>query len=154
MFLGVARHLGPADRDVLKVEAMSTEALKTSEIEGEILDRPSVQSSLRKQFGLAGGDRRVPPAEQGIAEMLADLYKTFARPLSDKQLFAWYNMLMRGRNDLTDVGRYWTGEEPMQVVSGALHNPKVHFEAPPSSRMPREIFHPVVQPINVAACPH
>ena len=139
IYLGVARHLGLADRDQLKLDAMSTTALTTSEIEGEFLDRPSVQSSLRKQFGLAGGDRSAPPAEQGIAEMLADLYKTFARPLSDKKLFAWHLMLMRGRDDLRDLGRYRTGKEPMQVVSGALHNPKIHFEGPPSSKMPREM---------------
>ena len=50
------------------IEAMSTEALTTSEIEGEILDRASVQSSIRKQLGLAGDNRRPRPAEHGIAE--------------------------------------------------------------------------------------
>ena len=46
-FIGAFRHIGPDDRDVLKIELISDEALKTSEIEGEILDRDSVQSSLR-----------------------------------------------------------------------------------------------------------
>jgi len=48
-------------------------------------------------------------------------------------------MLVRGRRDLTDIGRYRSGEEPMRVVSGAMHAPKVHFEAPPSSRVPAEM---------------
>jgi Fic family protein len=72
VFVGTVKHLGPEDRDQLTVEAMSTEALTTSEIEGEILDRASVQSSIRKQLGLASDNRRVGPAEQGIAEMMVD----------------------------------------------------------------------------------
>src|ERR1035438_5247686 len=53
--------------------------------------------------------------------------------------FAWHRMLFRGRRGLRDVGRYRTNEEPMQVVSGAIHAPRVHFEAPPSSAVPREM---------------
>jgi Fic family protein len=123
----------------LIIEAMSTEALTTSEIEGEILDRASVQSSIRRQLGLGADNRRVTPAEQGIAEMMVDLYRSFAEPLSDDMLFAWHRMLTSGRTDLKDIGRYRTHEEPMQVVSGAIHAPTVHFEAPPSSAMPTEM---------------
>jgi Fic family protein len=54
-------------------------------------------------------------------------------------LFSWHRMLVRGRRDLKDVGRYRTDKEPMQIVSGALHAPKVHFEAPPSARVPKEM---------------
>ena len=68
VFVGTFRHLGKEERDQLTIEAMSTEAVTTSEIEGEILDRASVQSSLRKQLGLATDERRVRPAERGIAE--------------------------------------------------------------------------------------
>jgi Fic family protein len=139
VFVGTAKHLGPDDREQLTVEVMSTEALTTSEIEGEILDRASVQSSIRRQLGLAGDNRRVRPAEQGIAELMVDLYRRFAEPLSDEMLFAWHNMLVHGRRDLRDIGRYRTDEEAMQVVSGAIHAPRVHFEAPPSSAMPREM---------------
>src|SRR5260370_25398804 len=95
-FIGAFKHIGPADRDVLKIELISDEALKTSEIEGELLDRDSVQSSLRQQFGLGTDTRRVPPAERGIAEMMVDLYKSFARPLAHDTMFAWHNMLMSG----------------------------------------------------------
>lgn len=139
VFVGTIRHLAPNERDQLKIEAMSAEAVTTSEIEGEILDRASVQSSLRKQLGLAADERRVRPAERGIAEMMIDLYRTFAEPLSEDSLFRWHRMVMSGSRNLRDVGRYRTAREPMQVVSGRLHEPKVHFEAPPSSRVPSEM---------------
>ncbi len=138
VLVGTVKHLGREDRDQLTIEAMSTEAVTTSEIEGEILDRASVQSSLRKQLGLATDRRRVRPAEQGIAEMMVDLYRTFSAPLSDDMLFAWHRMLASGRRDLKDVGCYRTIREPMQVVSGPIHEPKVHFEAPPSKRVASE----------------
>src|SRR5207244_5103558 len=139
MFVGTVRHLGNEERDQLTIEAMGTEAVTTSEIEGETLDRASVQSSIRKQLGLAADERRVRPAERGIAEMMVDLYRSFAEPLSEEMLFRWHRMVMSGRRDLKDVGRYRTGAEPMQVVSQAMHEPKVHFEAPPSSRVPSEM---------------
>lgn len=139
VLLGTVKHLGTDDRDLLTIEAMSTEAVTTSEIEGETLDRASVQSSIRKQLGLSTDNRRVGPAEQGIAEMMVDLYRSFAAPLSDETLFRWHRMLVSGRRDLRDVGRYRTGDEPMQVVSGAIYEPKVHFEAPPSSQVAPEM---------------
>ncbi len=139
VFVGTIQHLGPDDRELLTVEAMSTEALTTSEIEGEILDRASVQSSLRKQLGLTSDNRRAGPAEQGIAQVMVDSYRRFAEPLSDETLFAWHRMLVQGRRDLKDIGRYRTDEEAMQVVSGAVNALRIHFEAPPSSVMPREM---------------
>jgi Fic family protein len=139
MFAGTLNHLGPDDKDQLTIEALSIEALTTSEIEGEILDRASVQSSIQRQLGLATDRRRVKPAEQGIAEMSVDLYRSFDRPLSDDKLFEWHRMLMNGSRDIRNIGCYRTHDEPMQVVSGAIHDPKVHFEAPPSARVPREM---------------
>jgi Fic family protein len=138
-FAGALQHLGPDDKDQLTIEALSSEALTTSEIEGEILDRASVQSSIRQQLGLGDDRRRVRPAEQGISEMTVDLYRTFAEPLSDAMLFGWHRMVTNGRRDLKDIGAYRTHATPMQVVSGAIHDPKVHFEAPPSSAVPREM---------------
>jgi Fic family protein len=138
-FIGAFRHVSDHDRDMLKIELIGDEALKTSEIEGDLLDRDSLQSSLRRQFGLGADDRRVSPAEQGIAQMMVDLYTTFARPLSHAMLFAWHEMVMRGRKDLHVIGRYRTHAEPMQVVSGNVLNRKVHFEAPRSESMQREM---------------
>lgn len=139
VLLGTVKHLGEEERNQLTVEAMSTEAVTTSEIEGEILDRASVQSSIQRQLGLAADDRRVAPKEQGTAEMMVDLYRTFSAPLSEAMLFGWHRMLMSGRRDMKDVGCYRTSDEPMQVVSGAIGEPKIHFEAPPSAQVPREM---------------
>jgi len=136
---GVIKHVGPDDRDSLTVELISEEAVKTSQIEGEILDRESVQSSLRYQFGLASEDRRVAPAERGIAEMMADLYRNFRDPLSHGTMFTWHRMLMSGERRLHVIGGYRTHADPMQVVSGRADRPKVHFEAPPSSAMAAEM---------------
>lgn len=139
VLLGTVKHLGDEERNQLTVEAMSTEAMTTSEIEGEILDRASVQSSIQRQLGLAEDNRRVAPREQGVAEMMVDLYRTFAAPLAEETLFRWHRMLMSGRTDVRDVGRYRTSEEPMQVVSGAIGAPRIHFEAPPSAQVPGEM---------------
>ncbi|MFZ0732141.1 MAG: Fic family protein [Candidatus Sulfotelmatobacter sp.] len=139
VLLGTVKHLANEDQDQLRIEAMSTEAVTTSEIEGEILDRASVQSSIRRQLGLATDNRRVRAGEQGIAEMMVDLYRSFAEPLSEEILFRWHRMVVSGGHDLADVGRYRTGVAPMQVVSGAIHQPQVHFEAPPWSQIPSEM---------------
>ena len=138
-YAGTAKHLGANDREQLTVEAMSTEAVTTSEIEGEILDRASVQSSIRRQLGLATDYRKVGAAEQGVSEMMVDLHHTCAEPLSHGMVFRWHRMLTTGRRDLKDVGSYRTHVEPMQVVSGGIHDPKVHFEAPPSASVPAEM---------------
>lgn len=138
-FVGAFKHIGPDDRDLLKIDLVTDEALKTSEIEGEVLDRASVQSSLRQQFGLGTETRRVPPAEHGIAEMMVDLYKSFAEPLKHDTMFAWHTMLMSGQRRIQVVGGYRTHAAPMQVVSDRIDDPKVHFEAPPSRRMQKEM---------------
>src|ERR1700729_3370510 len=69
-FMGVFRHVGADDRNALRIELISEEAIKTSEIEGEILNRDSVQSSLRHQFGLGPEQANIPLAERGIARMM------------------------------------------------------------------------------------
>lgn len=136
---GSLRHVAEDDHKNLVTSLLAEEAFKTSEIEGEYLDRVSLQSSLRRQFGLEELNRRVAPAEQGIAEMMRDLYQNFSDPLTDKALFKWHRMLISGRRDLKAVGKYRTHEDPMQVISGAIHDPKVHFEAPPSKEVAREM---------------
>ena len=138
-FAGMVKHLGREDHDLITVEAMSTEAVTTSEIEGEILNRDSVQSSIRRQLGLSSDRRRAGPAEQSIAEVMVDLYHNFAEPLSADTLFNWHRLLMSGRSDINDPGRYRTHAEAMQVVSGAIYAPKIHFEAPPSADVPGEM---------------
>ncbi len=133
--VGALKHMDEDEKAGLTVELISTEAVKTSEIEGEILDRESVQSSVRRNFGLETDSRRIRPAERGIAEMMVDLYRTFQQPLSHRKLFTWHKMLTSGRRDLADIGCYRTHDEAMQVISGHGHAPKVHFEAPPSDEI-------------------
>ncbi len=138
--IGTARHLGEDEQSQFLVEIMSGEALTTSAIEGEVLNRASVQSSILKQLGLASpGKRRVMPAEQGIAEMMVDLYRSFSRPLSHEMLFGWHRMVTSGRRDLAGIGKYRTSPEPMQVISGPIDAPTVHFEGPPSKQVPPEM---------------
>lgn len=139
IFVGALKHLTASDQAQLTIESISTEALSTSEIEGDILNRASVQSSVRRQFGLTTDRRKVAPAEKGISQMMVGLYRSFAEPLSCEMLFAWHRMLFAERGGLTDVGRYRTGWHQMEVVSGPLHAPKVHFEAPPSSSVPKQM---------------
>lgn len=136
--VGTVRHLPDDERLQLVIELISTEALKTSEIEGETLDRDSVQSSLRRLFGLQTDARRATPAERGIAEMLSDLYRGYAAPLTQDTLFAWHRLLLQGRTDV-QVGQWRVHGDPMQVVSGSVYAPTVHFEAPPSNIVPAEM---------------
>jgi len=139
VLMGTVKHLGDEDQQGLRITAMSSEALTTSEIEGEILDRDSVQSSIRRHLGLATDTRRVQPAEQGVAEMTVDLYTNATAALDKKALCDWHQMLMNGRRDIRKIGTYRNHPEPMQIVSGKTYDPTVHFEAPPSSQVPSEM---------------
>jgi len=139
MVIGSSKHLDDASREVLIVEIMSHEAMDTSAIEGEVLDRDSVQSSIRRQLGFSSDRRGVDPAEAGIAEMMVALYRSLADPLDHDTLCAWHRMVMNGRRDLGAIGCYRSHAEPMQIVSGAVYAPKVHFEAPPSEQVLAEM---------------
>jgi len=68
-----------------------------------------------------------------------ELHRHFDKPLTEEFIFDLHRLLMNGRMDLGDVGCYRTDITPMEVVSGPLHAPKVHFEAPPSIRVPAEM---------------
>jgi Fic family protein len=139
LLLGAVLHMHDDDKSALTVDLISNEALKTSEIEGEYLNRESVQASIRRNFGLHTDARRIPPAEQGIADMMMDLYRNFAEPLTHETMFRWHGMLTAGRRDLKNIGAYRTHDEPMQIVSGPIGSEKVHFEAPPSATMEKEM---------------
>lgn len=135
---GAITHMSDEDKHMLKVEILSDEALKTSKIEGEILDRDSIQVSICKQFGLETDHRKIPPKEKGIAGMMLDLYHTFHEPLKHSMLFRWHKMVLAGRTDIK-TGQYRDSKEPTQVVTGRLDNPKIHFEAPPSNIVRNEM---------------
>jgi Fic family protein len=138
-FIGAFRHIGADDQDTLKIELIGDEAVKTSEIEGEILNRDSVQSSLRHQLGLGTERPGITPAERGIANMMVDLYRSFAGALTHKTMFDWHRMLLGGDRSIQVIGGYRRRADAMQVVSGPVHKPMVHFEAPPSSRVAGEM---------------
>jgi Fic family protein len=138
-FVGAFRHVGPDDQETLRIELMSDEAVKTSEIEGEILDRASVQSSLRHQLGLGIESPEVKPAERGVAMMTVDLFRSYAALLSHQTMFDWHAMLLGADPTIKIVGAYRADAAPMQVVSGPDYRRVVHFEAPPSARLPTEM---------------
>lgn len=137
--LGAFRHVGPDDRAQLQIEFLSEEALRTSAIEGEVLDRMSVQSSLRRHLGLVPDAYPVKPREQGVSAMMVDVYSGFNAPLAHETLFTWHAMLLAHDRSLQVLGGYRTHAEAMQIVSGAPGRPTVHFEAPASARVPGEM---------------
>lgn len=137
--LTTVRRAGPDDEDRVLVERVVDEAMTTSSIEGESLDRTGVQSSVRRALSLGLPDPRAGDAERGVSELMVDLCRTFAMPMDAPTLWRWHAMVMRGRSDVPDVGRWRTRREPMQVVSGRIDRPTVHFEAPPSSRVAAEM---------------
>lgn len=137
--VGAMFHAESEEKQALTIELIAQETVDSSAIEGEVLDRASVQSSLARHMGLRAEHRRANAAEAGAAELMANLYQSYADPMSNQMLFDWHSMLMAGRRDLSDIGRYRTHGDPMQIVSGALHAPRVHYEAPPSDAVPQEM---------------
>ncbi|MBN7810803.1 Fic family protein [Algoriphagus sp. H41] len=139
LILGSLSGVSSEDADELRVTLLSNEALDTSKIEGEILDRDSVQSSIRGQLGLQTDGRRSGPKETGASRMMVDLYRSYSEPLDQERLFSWHQMVMNGRVDLEIIGGYRVHEDPMQIVSGRFDLPQVFYEAPPSHRVPSEM---------------
>jgi len=137
--LGAVRHVGSDERDRLRVELLSEEAMRTSAIEGEVLDRASVQSSLRRQFGLSSDGAASKPREQGVAEMMVDVYSTYAAPLTHDTLSRWHGMLLSHDRGLETIGAYRRHADAMQIVSGRIDRPTEHFEAPPSAQVQDEM---------------
>jgi Fic family protein len=137
--LGIYQHLNQDNKDILTVDLLSNEAYKTSEIEGEYLNRDSLRSSIRRYFGLGTDHRKIPPSEQGIAEMMVNLYQSYATTASHQMLCEWHLMLTNSRLDLHNIGSYRTHEEAMQVVSGSSGRAKIHFEAPAFKAIPHEM---------------
>jgi Fic family protein len=136
---GSISHLEKTGAEQLTIELLTQEAVSTSGIEGEILKRESVQSSIKKHFGLKTDNRKVQANEAGIAEMMVDVYVNYNKPLSHQTLFLWHKMLTNGRRDLEVIGNYRKHTEPMQIVSGSLSAPKLFYEAPPSKQVVGEM---------------
>jgi len=121
------------------IDMMVAEAIKTSEIEGEYLSRKDVISSIRKNLGLGQPIEQVKDKRaEGAAALMLDVRNSYAEPLTKEKLFAWHRMIMAGSHGIT-AGQWRRHGEPMQVISGPVGKEKVHFEAPPSSRVPKEM---------------
>ena len=128
-----------SDQTEAMINLMVSEAIKTSEIEGEYLSRKDVMSSIRRNLGLnpelpASKDKRV----EGITDLMLAIRKHFMTPLTERVLFDWHTMLMKGSKGI-EIGQWRSHEEPMQIVSGAIGREIVHFQAPPSNTVPLEM---------------
>ena len=120
------------------IEMMVVEALKTSAIEGELLSRKDVMSSIRHNLGMENGPAAGDKRASGAAALMIDVRNSVAAPLSEDMLFAWHRMIMAGHRRIAS-GQWRTHAEPMQVVSGPVGHERVHFEAPPSATVPEEM---------------
>lgn len=140
MLVGRLADVGLALRDQASLAALTEDVLKTSEIEGEQLDVASVRSSIARRMGvdigaLAPVDRHV----EGVVEMVLDTITNSRAPVTRERLFGWHAALFpTGYAGLSriNVGA-WRDDAsgPMQVISGPIGRQRVHFEAPPASRL-------------------
>jgi Fic family protein len=135
--------LGLALRDQATLQVLTEDVLKTSEIEGERLNPDSVRSSIARRLGvdigaLAPADRHV----DGVVEMVLDATGQYALPLTAERLFGWHAALFpTGYSGLAPIRvGAWRDDAkgPMQVVSGPVGRQRVHYEAPPASRLDAE----------------
>ena len=121
------------------INRMVSEAIKTSEIEGEYINRQDVVSSIKNNLGL---NTIIEPIKdkraKGIAQLMLAIRATYQDDLTETTLHHWHRMLMEGNNKI-NRGVWRTHEAPMQVISGSIGKEKVHFEAPPSAQVPYEM---------------
>jgi len=129
--IGQMNALGFAAKEEATLTALTLDVVKSSEIEGELLNYDQVRSSIARRLGintagLVSSSRHI----EGVVEMMLDATQRYNLPLTEKRLFGWHAALFpTGYSGpyLIEVGRYRTGE--MQVVSGAMGKEKVHYEA-------------------------
>jgi Fic family protein len=142
--LGKMESLGFELRSKAHLQTLTDDVVKSSEIEGEILEREQVRSSIARRLGMdVGGlvpaDRNV----EGVVEMVLDATGNYATPLTAERIFAWHASLFpTGRSGMTKIRvGSWRDDSsgPMQVVSGPIGREKVHYEAPPAERVSDEI---------------
>ncbi len=136
---GVLKALPKPIQNEAIIDMMVAEAIKTSEIEGEYLSRKDVMSSIRNNLGL--NEKPVPVKDkmsEGAGELMVDVRQTFEEPLTQEKLFTWHKMLFK-QSKKKGVGVWRSHKAAMQVVSGAIGKEKIHFEAPPSSRVKGEM---------------
>ena len=144
MLLGRLADVGLKLRDQASLAALTEDVLRTSEIEGEVLNVHSVRSSIARRLGVDIGavapvDRHV----EGIVDMVLDATSHAVLPLTPERLCGWHAALFpTGYSGMTRIatGQWRTDADgPMQVVSGHGGRRKVHFQAPPADSLPTEI---------------
>jgi len=132
--------LGSPLREEAVLRALTEDVLKFSEIEGEVLDREQVRSSIARRLGMdIGGLVEADRNVEGVVEMMLDATQNYAQPLTAERLFGWHAALLpTGRSGMSriTVGAWRTAEAgPMQVVSGPIGPERVHYESPASERL-------------------
>ena len=139
--LGKAQALGLANLGDALAEIWVEEATATAGIEGEKLDLNSVRSSVARRLGLASVGT-ASRAVEGLIDLMDDATRHWREPLTVRRLCSWQAALFpTGFAGIREVksGALRTHPTPMQIVSGPMGREKVHFEAPPSKRIPREL---------------
>ena len=142
--LGMAGSVGDSMSAQSELDALLQNIVTSSAIEGEQLNVGSVRSSLARRLGLEWIDREsVSQRSEGLAQLMLDATHGFDEPLTLARLLEWHTWLFpaeettfSARSMLVGTLR---GREPMQVVSGRLDRPTVHFEAPPRQGLEQQI---------------
>lgn len=121
------------------IDSLTIEALQTSAIEGEYLNREDVASSIRKNLGLKAPRTNIADKRaEGIAALMTLVRSDWRQPLSAALLNKWHKALMYGDKYVTQ-GAWRAGKEAMQLLSGSIGKEVLHFEAPPSARVDDEM---------------
>lgn len=142
--LGRMEGLGFELRREARLDMLTSDVVKSSAIEGEILNLQEVRSSIARRLGLEIGGL-IPTSRHvdGIVDMMLDATQEFEKPLTKERLFDWHAALFpTGRSGIHKirVGHWRTPEAgPMQVVSGAMGKEKIHFVAPDAWRLENEM---------------
>jgi Fic family protein len=121
------------------LQFMISEAIKTSEIEGEFFSRQDVMSSIKKNLGIGDAFGQINDKNaQGIGKLMVTVRNSYAEKLTEFTIKEWHAILMEYSKRI-NPGEYRIGEESMQIVSGSYGKEIIHFEAPPSSQVPVEM---------------
>jgi len=142
--MGMAGSVSHALGAQTELDALLQNIVTSSAIEGEQLNVGSVRSSLARRLGLELVDgTSVSPRSEGLAKLMLDATRSFAEPLTCARLLEWHRWLFPDQeNDLNARAMHvgvLRGDEPMQVVSGRIDRPTVHFEAPPRTGLERQL---------------
>ena len=142
--LGRMEGLGFRLRAEASLTMLTSDVIKSSAIEGSLLDAEQVRSSIARRLGLDfGGNAKASRDVEGVVEMILDAAQKYAEPLTSERLFGWHASLFpTGRSGMRriTVGAWRPADiGAMQVVSGPMGRERVHFEAPTADRLEREV---------------